>query len=316
MPPFGSQPRPSGRNSPLKTFVFALAEGLSGLTRRWGLTLAFALGLGISLALLFLFSLTIIVMEPLIQESKDHLEFSIFLRDDINDEGVESLQRKIQIIDPGLDIHYVSKQDALHDESLQAEIDVGEYLRLLGGNPLPPSLRVSSAEWDSDPGGLEKLITQLQSLPDVDEVSEDAQAMLRLSGLFRLIRTGSLFLGCGLVFCLILMLFQGMDRMFSERRRDRFFLRAVGGVHESRLEATLIAEGTCLGIMGGGVAAGVVALVLGESARVMSSIVPGTWNFLFPVDLAFLPAIGALACLAAGTAMGLATSLWLSSRHV
>ena len=298
----------------MRTLLFGLSEGLSSLRRRWGTALIFSFGLGTNLALLSLFGLTASYIGTLLSGARGQLEFVVFLGDGIGAEQAKILGSRIAEKEPRLTVAYVSKEEAL--SQFQGEVDVGEYLRILGYNPLPPTLRVGTRDPQIDPSVLRDVIPFIRTLPGVEKVSEGAEAVHRVLALFRAGLAGGWILGLGLGCSLLIMLLQGLDRIFAERRREQSFLKTVGGVRVSMLRAPYVLEGLLLGLCGGALGAGLVGLGLAQAAQALPGIIPDTWQIFVPVEAARLPSVLAEACLAAGGLLGLGAGSWYAARHV
>ncbi|MBN1288266.1 MAG: ABC transporter permease [Actinobacteria bacterium] len=144
-------------------FRYFAKESTSSMRRNMALTIAAVMVTGIALIILGSVSMLVHAGNGIAASMKERVdEIRVFLREDITNEELESLQRYIVGMDEVEDAQYMSKEDAL-EEFKEMFADQPEMLEQIEGNPLPAEFRVRM----KDPKYNETVAKRLADRPEI-----------------------------------------------------------------------------------------------------------------------------------------------------
>ncbi len=140
-------------------------------------------------------------------------EISIFMKQDANCDRARTMEPAIDKIlranRQKAEIIFISREAAL--ESLQKKTGLNQIADSLGQNPLPDSYIIRLSD-KTPPGAaltaqIERIASQIQTLPDIDKVQIDSDWTKRLAALLGVLRMGLLFLAVILSIVVIIVTF-------------------------------------------------------------------------------------------------------------
>jgi cell division transport system permease protein len=202
-------------------------------------------------------------------------------------------------------VRYVSKDEALarFRERLRArgQVDLTGYL---DRNPLPASLEVSLV----DPREYKPVVDLLSGREAVvDDVVEVQQLIQRLTAVTDVLRTGG-FVVLVLVGFVVLFIIVNTIRLAVVARREEIEIMRLVGASDAFIRWPFIFEGAFVGLLGAGLALGVLALL----APPVSELMYGFFRVL-PLQLGNLARDIVLLVVGTGLGVGVLGS-WISVR--
>lgn len=181
------------------------------------------------------------------------IEISVFLNDKLDPAAVSRLQKQIAADPRVRAVAYIPKAAGLKHmrDRLRGQIDTS----LLTANPLPDALRVKVV----DPDKVTQIAASIQKMPGVTTTvyAEDAVAkLLRVADIFG--RAGFVVVGM-LLFTAAIIIGNTIRLTVYARRREINIMRLVGA-SSSYIRAPFICEGFLHGVIGSGLAIGLLAI--------------------------------------------------------
>lgn len=182
------------------------------------------------------------------------LEIAVFLRVDTPRSQALSLKQQIQNLPGVKGVELVTKEQGLKILAQQLGNEE-ELLEATGGvNPLPDYLRVKV----EDPARINEVAAALQNLPAVEKVNYGQAVVEKLLAVLWWVR----YLGVGVIGLLVvasLMLLMITIRLAVYARRREINIMKYVGATDWFIRWPFLLEGLFIGLLGGGVAAGVLA---------------------------------------------------------
>jgi cell division transport system permease protein len=259
--------------------------------------------IGVSLVLVGAFGLLLANMEGLLDEFGDALQVTAFLEEGLAPEGQQELARVAATVEGVASVRLVSKEEAL--ERFRRGVGRGgALLEGLSENPLPASLELTLEPGRRSAAGLEIVVTSLEGLPGIAELSSGAdwvEGYLRALALVR-----GIGIGLGAILALAtLLIVANTIRLAILSRRDELEILSLVGASRVFVSTPFLLEGLLQGATGGLVA--LLALYAG-----FRLVLPG---FEFGLELVlggvtprFFTAGEATAVVVGGAALGLVGS--------
>lgn len=203
------------------------------------------------------------------------------------------------------EVRFVSKEEALAQfrERLRerGQVDLTGYLER---NPLPASLEVTLV----DARDYEPVVALLASRTEVvDDVVEVQQLIDRLTSVTNVLRTGGVVV-LVLIGFVVLFIIVNTIRLAVVARREEIEIMRLVGASDAFIRWPFIFEGAFVGLLGAGLALGVLAL----AAAPLGDLMYGFFRVL-PLELDTLARDVALLVVATGLGVGVLGS-WLSVR--
>jgi cell division transport system permease protein len=228
------------------------------------------------------------------------IEISVFLSDRASPDDAKALIGKIEADRRVALVTYIPKADGLRQmrERLRGQIDTS----LLTQNPLPDALRVRIV----DPAQVHAVAASIRKLPNVANVeyAHDAvERLLRLSDVLGRVGLGIVVL---LVFTAAIIISNTIRLTVFARRREIAIMQLVGA-SSLYIRMPFIVEGLIDGLLGAGVALGLLEIARAELMPKLALALP-----FLPMHLASLNQLTfAGELLGVGALVGLLAS-WLS----
>jgi cell division transport system permease protein len=192
---------------------------------------------------------------------------------------------------------YVSKAEALASlrQTLGQQAALAEQL---SANPLPASLEITPSAEGSMPEGARGLMTALAALPEVEEVAGGTDWVERLAHWRRLLQALGLGLGGVLGVAAVLTITAATTLVLHARRHEIEIMRLVGAP-EFSIRLPLVLQGGAQGLLGAGLAVGVLAVAYHLLAQRLETLLSVTlelseFRFLAPSTILVLIGMGAL----------------------
>jgi len=274
-----------------------LAREALGMMRRYrGITVVSVVIMALSLLMLAVFLLLTDNMFLFLDRAREDMAVYLYLEDNLPQQAVESLHRRILSLPEVEEVVYVSKQQALEELKEQLGGDE-ELVEALDTNPLPASFRVKLKKRYREKGPVENFARTASAWEGVEEVRFGREFIERFAALtraFLLVDTG---VGLIVVLSAIFIIANTVRLTVVGRRRTIEILKLVGATN-GFIATPFLLEGAIQGTMAALLALGMLAPLYLGARRIVPDLAflsPGK-AILF-VGLCLL--VGALASLAA-----------------
>lgn len=184
-------------------------------------------------------------------------QMTLFLNPKAQDRAIADFQRRLESRDEIDQVTYVSAEDALKE--FEVESGMGNALRSLDTNPLPPTLLLVPAS-DAAPAALSALGDSLGEQALVDDVVFDRAWIERLHQILELGMQLAMALG-GLLALGVLLVIGNTIRLSIESRRDEIVIVKLVGGTDAFVRRPFLYTGLWYGL-GGGVLAMLLLMLL------------------------------------------------------
>ena len=204
-------------------------------------------------------------IRPLSEQLAVEPEISIFLSMDTPREEATALAPRIRRVVQNAHgvgkLEFVSRESALH--ALKDKSGLADAVTALGRNPLPDGyvLKLIGFQRADDTAHVDMIAMQLKALPGVDFVQVDSAWVKRLAALLRVLRLALLFLATTLGVVVVTVVFNTIRLQVMSQCEEIEVSRLVGAT-DAFICRPFYYTGALLGLCAGGIALGVVALVL------------------------------------------------------
>jgi cell division transport system permease protein len=240
------------------TVGFLLSQAWSGIRRNGLLTLASVSNITVSLAILGGMFLVAVNLERMARLEAEKAVITVELKDDAKDPEVEAAVWQ----DPRVgDVEYVSKEDSLR-RIFERYVANPKAVTLIGGNPLPDSLRVKPAS----PREIKPLAASLEKLKGVQKARYGQQVVEKIMMLARSVQISGAILLVLMAFGMMLIVNATIRLTVYARRREIRIMQLVGATN-GFIRMPFICEGLFHGLLGGIFAAAVCLLAYLEIVR-------------------------------------------------
>ena len=281
----------------IQYFFSEAAESLWRNRRAAGLsTLTIAAGLFV-LGFLVLVNANI---ERIVGRWSDAAELAVYLRDDAQQEQVNSVKEMIEKSGLTSSIQYFSKDDA-RAEFAKDFPDLAAAATGLERNPFPASFAVRlNSDAQASTGAIENMTSVLSGMGGVADVRYDRTWIARLNAAIRVIR------GVGLLIVLLMAFASALTvanvvRLTALARRHEIEIMQLVGAPFAYIRGPFIAEGMIQGGMGAVVA---VALLLATFAAIRARYGAVMADAVGLTGVAFVPTQVLLLLVVGGMALG------------
>ena len=237
--------------------------------------------LAVSIALASGFYLLLANVEQLTGNLEASNQISLFLKSNITDlEGRKLAERIKQSTD-------VKMVDLITQESALAEFrdysGFGSALNALESNPLPVVIQVLPQNTLKGGEGIQRLVSELERLKEVDIAQMDMQWIQRLQSMMALAKQGVILLSCVLSFA-VLFIMGNTIRLELEDRRDEVLIAKLVGATHAFIQRPFLYTGFWLGFLGGAMAwliVTVITLILKSPMEALSELYDNNYEVLF-----------------------------------
>jgi len=267
-------------------------------------TLVTALVIGLTLVLPMTLHLAVGNLSRLGYAWESATQATLFLREGVDVMRGQALADEL-VLRPGVaSAVYLSADAAL--EEFRERSGFGEALDALQGNPLPASI-VVTPQRDLTRGAIDRLMTELAALPEVDQLRRDQRWLERLFGILDLLRTAALLLAV-LLGLAAAMTIANVVRLDLESRRDEVRVLKLVGAPDSFIRRPYLYAGFWYGLLGGFAALLLTAVAL-ELMTTPVARLAGLYGSDFALQGPELEAI--LLLIGSGVVLGVAAA-WIS----
>lgn len=241
-------------------------------------------------------------LERIVGRWSDAAELAVYLRDDAQQEQLNTINEMIAKSGLASSVQYFSKDEARREFAKDFP-DLAPAATGLDRNPFPASFAVRlNSDAQASTGAIENMTTALHGMAGVADVRYDRTWIARLNAAIRVIR------GVGLMIVLLMAVASALTvanvvRLTALARRHEIEIMQLVGAPFAYIRGPFIAEGIIQGGMGAVVAVGLLLVTFaGIRARygaVMADAVGLTGVAFVPTQLLLLLVVGgmALGCL-------------------
>lgn len=230
------------------------------------------------------------------------LDISVYMKQSTGLEDTRKLAAKLRQRRDVDEVRLIEADDAL--EEFRRSSGFGAALDALESNPLPHALVVRPDTQFRSPEQVASLTEALDELPEVDIVQLDTEWVTRFHAMLDVVRR-IVLLAAGLFALGILVIVGNTIRLDIENRRDEIEVTKLVGGSNAFVRRPFLYNGVWYGLGGGLIAWLVVTVAVTLLAEPVQRIA-GLYGSRF--ELAGLSALGAMALVAGGIALG-----WLGS---
>jgi cell division transport system permease protein len=285
------------------SFTYTVRESIAGF-RRARLSGALAtLTIGIALSLLGLFVAVTVNADRLVDALRARLEMEAFLQEPLSDQEISALIATVSAVEGVERVDYVSKEEA----AVIFKQDFGEDISsVLDFNPLPPSFKIILRPAYRTSAGALGIHDRLLTIKGIESVVYRKTLLDIIDQRAAAFNKIVLILG-GLIGLSALFLTANTIRLaIHARRRIIRTMELVGATHLF-IRLPYLIEGLVQGIVGGGIAAGLLYLGLDAGAHLVA---PEFASFLT------MPSVFYAGVALAGVVFGLVGSMISLARFV
>jgi cell division transport system permease protein len=237
------------------------------------------------------------------------LDFSIYLRQDLNESEAAGLARLIQQRADVESVQLITASEALAEFKEQSGF--GEALDQLSENPLPHTLVVRPSPANTSQSMI-LLQEELANLPESELVQVDTEWVQRFHAILDIVRQ-AIVIGAALLGIAIVVIIGNTIRLDIQNRREEIEVTKLIGASNAFVRRPFLWSGFWYGLFGGGLALGLVqyGLFLLEQpvARLAGLYQSGISVLALTLD-------ESLAILGIGILLGLVGSWFAAARHM
>jgi cell division transport system permease protein len=237
------------------------------------------------------------------------LDFSIYLRQDLNESEAAGLARLIQQRADVESVQLINASEALAEFKEQSGF--GEALDQLSENPLPHTLVVRPSPANTSQSMI-LLQEELANLPESELVQVDTEWVQRFHAILDIVRQ-AIVIGAALLGIAIVVIIGNTIRLDIQNRREEIEVTKLIGASNAFVRRPFLWSGFWYGLFGGGLALGLVqyGLFLLEQpvARLAGLYQSGISVLALTLD-------ESLAILGIGILLGLVGSWFAAARHM
>jgi cell division transport system permease protein len=278
---------------------FVVSEALRDLRRAGRVAVAAVVLTGLALGAAGAFWLLSSNLGRAVADWRDRVRVIADLKREPSPGEVSALLERVRALPGVAGARYVSKAEAMVALKRVLGKDAA-VVDSLPTNPLPASIEVTPTAGGATPDGALGLIMRLEALPEVEEVAGGVEWVERLSYWRRFLAIVGLGVGAMLVLAAILTVTTATTLVLHARRQEMEIMRLVGAP-EAAIRLPLLLQGMLQGLLGAGLALGVLRAghhVLAPWLEPLMSLTIGLPR------LEFLSPPGMFVLLAAGAGLG------------
>jgi cell division transport system permease protein len=254
------------------TWLRMFRYGSSNFTRNIWLTTAATAVMAITLLIIFTSFIARNMLTDTVNNFRQKIDISIYLRDDVSDQEVGSLEKKLKSDNNVVTVRYINITEAreIYIKVNKPNPDELQTISELPTSPFPPSLRVTVKD-PNNLASLEKLVKKDKLF--VDSVNSDPRLAPSFSGDRRKVidnlgnwitNIDKIGLAIGGIFVVISMLIVfNTIRMAIFNRRDEIEMMKLIGADKSFIRGPFVVEAALYGLV-----AAIVATAIGVSALI------------------------------------------------
>lgn len=237
------------------------------------------------------------------------VQLSLYLKTSTPETTGETLATTLQSDPQVASARYISKDAAL--DTFRDRSGFRAVLDLLDENPLPASIVLTPAA-TLDREAVEMLRGRMASLPEVELAQLDQLWLERLQALLLWVHRVIIMLALAISLAVVVIIGNTL-RLEIARNRDAIVVMKLIGATERHIQRPYLYSGVLLGVLGGGMAWLLVALlvqVLRSPTRQLAHLYESSFQLAGP-DL-----VTAAAVIGGGLILGGSSALWTVRRHL
>jgi cell division transport system permease protein len=212
------------------SFLRIIKFGLQDIVRNFWLSLV-----TITIMVLALFSINMLLLVDMATQSavslvKEKIDVSLYLKPDAEEDKILALKSEISNFSQVKEVKYISKAEALENfkAKRQANPEILEALKVLGKNPLSPSLIIKSKNIDQ----YDELITNLNKIDsDIIEsrnFDDHKESLAKINAISRKINEIGVLISFIFVVITLLVVFNAIRVAIYTHKREIGIMRLVG----------------------------------------------------------------------------------------
>lgn len=230
----------------MSKLIYLLHEGIRNLWRH-KLTTFTAIGsVFLSLLIIGIFIIVHQNSHQLIDYIRSEYRIEVFFEDHVNNEDAQLIVDQIKELDGVQSIAIVTKEDAL--KIYQDQFDEN-LIDILGYNPLPNSAVINIDKHGNTEVDVEPLITNLEKIPNVDEVVYEGTLIRRIEYFYKTIVKILSYIAIGLLVITIIVISNTVKLSVYAKRDLIQNLKSIGATNMF-IKTPFIIEGILDGILG------------------------------------------------------------------
>ena len=248
--------------------------------------------IAISTLIVSAFALFFMNASDIMNSWKKGIRIMAYLQPDIPEKKTLEIKLKIKSMYGVQDDRFISKNEALQRLKKQMKRQ-SSLLENLKENPLPDAFEISMIQSSQNQDKVEKLATQLESIPQIEEVEYGQRWLGRFTNIFNLFRLTGCAMGV-LFFMAAVYIVANTIRLVLYSRREEVEIMRLVGATERFIKAPFYIEGLIQGLLGGMI--GLVVLFL-TFMFISSNVGQGLSSGLFTIKfLSSLTFCGIILC--------------------
>jgi cell division transport system permease protein len=260
------------------------------------LCLAAAGTIAFSLLILGVFFLLYVNVNDLLASWKQEIRMVAYLRDDVADDRIRSLEQTLGKLPGVKEIHFISKDEAMARlrRQMKHRISVLEGLR---DNPLPASFEIQLEPARQTWGHVDTLADEIMTFSEIEDVACAEAWLQRFSGFMGFFRLSSLVVGC-LVFATTVFVCANTIRLTLYAKRQELEIMRLVGATDGFIKTPFYVQGLMEGLLGAMAALGLLFLAYRLFIFRIQSSEALLWTsnirFLSPIEWGGLLLVGML----------------------
>ncbi|MGB5157729.1 cell division protein FtsX [Desulfobacterium sp. N47] len=180
---------------------------------------------------------------------KKGVKIVVYLSSEVSDEEIPEIQKKILGMHGVENIVFIPKEEAYKILRQQMKRQ-SSLLENLKENPLPDAFEIHLIESSQGLEKTESIVSQIESIPKVEEVEYGQKWLARFSGIINIFKLSGYALG-GLFFIASVFIVANMVRLVLYARRDEIEIMRLVGASDGFIKTPLYIECIMQGAMGG-----------------------------------------------------------------
>lgn len=248
-------------------FRFFVAEIIANLTRNAGMQLTAVGTVAVTVVLLGAMLFVRESVSHIGAQVLDQIEISVYLADTVTDAGAAALKARIASDPRVIDIRYIPKEEGFKEMSarLSGEIDTS----LMTTNPLPNAFRMRVRRPQSVPG-VAASVAKLPGVARVNYARDIVAKLLRIADIAERVGLGII----GILLLVASVIISNTIRLTVFARRREIAIMQLVGATPSYIRAPFIFEGLIDGLLGAGLAVGILAVARVELLPKLFAAIP------------------------------------------
>lgn len=205
--------------------------------------------IALSIIIVSAFALVVVNTSDLIISWKKGIRIMAYLRPDVPNENLQSVEQEIKKMHGVQSVLYISKIQAM--DLLKKEMK--RHASLLDGlseNPLPDALEIQMIPSSRNREEIEMLATQIESIPLIEEVEYGRRWLGRFANIINLFKLAGYALG-GLFFMAAVFIVANTIRLLLYSRQEEIEIMRLVGATDRFIKAPFYIEGLIQGALGG-----------------------------------------------------------------